>query len=509
MIREIENQKPILTISLLASNRPETIRRCLDSLTPIREAVPSELILVDTSNNDDIHKILREYTEQVYKFEWCNDFSKARNVGLEKANGEWFLYLDDDEWFVEVEELIQFFQTGEYKEYGSASYQVRSFYDVEQIYYEDIWVSRMIRKDEDTAFRSKVHEYLYPVRGKNKHILARANHSGYIYVTEEQRKAHFERNVSLLKEMIAEEPENFRWPMQLIQEYRSIRDWEEICSCCEKYLSLSTDANDTYNNIYLGTFYAGYIEALIAQKNYELALGICSKALNDKRNTDLCRIYICSKLAEIYLELEKYKEANKYADIYLEVVEEYKKDHPTHSMQEMAIIVNETLSDLSIGDVQRVKEKSDIINFSLDAWMEFVDTNVQKGMMQLEGLRTYLEEALPANDLRYCYFMKCYGYQLMRLESSNESFEQLYKRFFDFMEYTLGYYLCIFKDSAFQGEMEMLPKEAKAAVILHRMFSREENDWVNKVRDLRECAQVCPMLGNNVKRLANMIAGKI
>lgn len=95
---------------------------------------------------------------------------------------------------------------------------------------------------------------------------------------------------------------------------------------------------------------------------------------------------------------------------------------------------------------------------------------------------------------------------MILLESHNESFEQLYKRFFDFMEYTLGYYLSIFKDIAFQGEQEMLSVDAKAAVVLYRMFSREENDWVNKVRDLRECVVVYPKLGNNIKRLASMMA---
>lgn len=157
-----------------------------------------------------------------------------------------------------------------------------------------------------------------------------------------------------------------------------------------------------------------------------------------------------------------------------------------------------------------IEQKSiDIQEVLMSDWMTYVDENAKQGIFALERLRPHIEENFASNDLRYLYFMKCYGNQLIRLESSTESFEKLYKRFFDFMEYTLGYYLCIFKDEAFQGEMEMLPKEAKAAVILHRMFSREENDWLNKVRDLRECALVYPVLGNNIKRLANMMKEKL
>ena len=503
--REKIDEKPLLTISLLASNRPDTIRRCLDSLTPIREAIPSELILVDTSNDSDIHNILLEYTEQVHKFDWCDDFSKARNVGLNSATGEWFLYLDDDEWFVETEALIQFFQSGEYKEYGSACYQVRSFYDVEQTYYEDIWVSRMIRKEKDTEFRSKIHEYLYPVHGKSKHIPSLVHHSGYIYVTEEQKRGHFERNTSLLKEMIQEEPENLRWPMQLIQEYRSMREWETICSYCEECLVVTKHINDRYNNIYLGTLYAGYIEAFMAQNQYEQALELCSKALSDDRNADLCRLYVCTKLAEIYFVLGKYIESNKYAKVYLSIMEGYKKDNNVYSIQTMALLVNEVLSEKTVQQVQQIERNSNISNVSLSNWMAYVDENARQGIIALERMRPYVTEHFASNDIRSLYFMKCYSNQLIRLESSTESFEQLYKRFFDFMEYTLAYYLCIFKDEAFQGEMEMLPKDAKAAVVLHRMFSREENDWLNKVRDLRECVQVYPVLGNNVKNLLHMI----
>ena len=102
----MNSKNPLLTISLLISNRPDTIPRCLDSLRAVMEAIPSELILIDTSKSDEIHELLHTYTDLVYKFEWCNDFAKARNEGVCRARGEWFLYLDDDEWFDDVQEFI-------------------------------------------------------------------------------------------------------------------------------------------------------------------------------------------------------------------------------------------------------------------------------------------------------------------------------------------------------------------------------------------------------------------
>ena len=53
-----KEKRPMLSISLLASNRPDTIRRCLDSLKPIMEQISSELILVDTSEREEIKDLV-------------------------------------------------------------------------------------------------------------------------------------------------------------------------------------------------------------------------------------------------------------------------------------------------------------------------------------------------------------------------------------------------------------------------------------------------------------------
>ena len=61
----MENQKPILSISMLASDRMDTLPRCLESLTAIREAIPSELIIVDTSKNPAVHDLIVKYADKI------------------------------------------------------------------------------------------------------------------------------------------------------------------------------------------------------------------------------------------------------------------------------------------------------------------------------------------------------------------------------------------------------------------------------------------------------------
>ena len=193
----MSQQKAVLSIGLLVSNRIETIQKCLDSLMPIRKQIPCELIIVDTGCGREVREIAEAYADIMAEFTWCDDFSKARNESLKYASGEWFLYLDDDEWFEEPDELIAFFQSGEYKKYGYANYIQRNFADDSGTHYNDSWVTRMIRLEKNTRFKSKIHEYFDPVKGNVIALNSIVEHYGYVYKSEEDKKRHFERNRSL------------------------------------------------------------------------------------------------------------------------------------------------------------------------------------------------------------------------------------------------------------------------------------------------------------------------
>ena len=344
----------VLSISLLASNRPDTIRKCLDSLKPIMEQIPSELILVDTSGSESMHQILQEYTDQVIPFTWCNDFSKARNAGLKRAKGEWFLFLDDDEWFVEIDPLVRFFKSGDYRSYTCANYIVRNFYDKAYQNYSDSWVSRMVRLEPGTEFRSKIHEYLYPAGTRCKSIPAIAYHSGYIYDSEEDKRKHFERNASLLLDMIEEEPDNLRWKVQLAQEYRSIKDWERLVEFCDRCLEETRSLNNKYDNYDIGTFYAGKMESLLFLKRYDEARQVGEDAMKDPRNSLLCEAYIDLCYATLYFRTGDHTKAEDYAHRYLRVGRRLRKDPVGLEDQKTALLVGEALDSVPMKRVYSI-----------------------------------------------------------------------------------------------------------------------------------------------------------
>lgn len=336
----MSTKKPLLTISLLISNRPDTIPRCLDSLKPIMEAIPSELILIDTSKSEEIHELLLTYTDKVYEFEWCKDFAKARNEGVRRAKGEWFLYLDDDEWLVEVDELIDFFQKGRYKKCECANIQIRNFLNLAYTEFSESWGTRLFYLGKGAKFEGKIHEYIYPIYGDAMFLQVIANHSGYAFDTEEKRQAHFERNTELLLAAIKDEPSDLRWIAHLIQEYRPEKKWEEIISLCKEYLNGVGELKTPMQRNYFCTLYGGLVEALSFLEENVKALEVCEIALEDERSTDLLKDFLHFYAAVNYVELKKWPDAKMHIEKYFEGYDYFLKNKDAMNSQLGALVVH-------------------------------------------------------------------------------------------------------------------------------------------------------------------------
>ena len=222
MIDHKKGKWPVLSISLLVSNHIDTIRKCMESIKPLLEALPSELIAVDTGCTDGSIDIVNEYADEIIQFTWCHDFSKARNAGLERATGEWFLYLDDDEWFEDVSEIIQFFESGEYKAYDHAWYMQRNYDDAEGSTYSDFYVGRMCKNVPGLHFEHRVHECFSTNYKEVKLFSAYVHHYGYVFRTPEEKRKKSERNISLVEIEYEENPHDLRMVSQLVQEYMAI-----------------------------------------------------------------------------------------------------------------------------------------------------------------------------------------------------------------------------------------------------------------------------------------------
>ena len=255
-----------LTISLLASSRIGSLERCLDSLKPLLTRVPAELIVVFTGTDERVREIAARYTDQIIPFTWCDDFAAARNAGLKKARGEWFMYIDDDEWFEDVTEICEFFTSGEYRKYGFAYYIQRNYTNWDGIKCTDFPAYRMVKRTPDLHFEDPIHEELFPRSGRHKVLRSYVHHYGYIKDTKKTNDGKTTRNTPLLLKDIERRPDYVKNYLQIVQEYCTQSDWDKAEEYCRKGRKLCKGTGDTV--------YQRWLQVYLAEVLFRKNLGI-------------------------------------------------------------------------------------------------------------------------------------------------------------------------------------------------------------------------------------------
>ena len=361
--------KPQLSILMLVSKNQENVIRALDSLEELRKRIPCQLILVDTGCGEDLHRILEERGDVVTRFTWCQNFAKARNAGLALATGEWFLYLDDDEYFEDIEELVLFFTSGVYRKFGFASYIQRNYRDLKGATYTDNSVGRMARITAELRFEGCIHEYMTPLEGEGMRLKARVGHYGYVFGTEEKRREHFRRNASLLAEMMKAEPNVLHWGYQIIQEYRAIEEWARMIPVAAWYLPI---AKEQKRPDLMGTFYIGLIMAYKGLKEYDKALEWTAKTLADNTMNPVCHAYACNLASFCSFELGDFEGAKQGALDYLDLLERLERESEGNELLNMmdAIFVGEALEQRRVEETYSILICADLLLGSTEALRE-------------------------------------------------------------------------------------------------------------------------------------------
>jgi len=82
-----------LSLCMIVKNEEASLPQVLETVQPIVD----EMVILDTGSSDRTVDIAQKYGARVYHFQWCNDFSAARNHALQYVQGRWVLVLDADE----------------------------------------------------------------------------------------------------------------------------------------------------------------------------------------------------------------------------------------------------------------------------------------------------------------------------------------------------------------------------------------------------------------------------
>jgi glycosyltransferase involved in cell wall biosynthesis len=102
-----------LSVCMITRNEEDWLRHALKSVLPIAD----ELIVADSKSTDKTQEIAKEYGCNVTEIEFDN-FAQARNVSLDRATGDWVLWMDADEYLLSPESMRKYLNSEIFEGYA-------------------------------------------------------------------------------------------------------------------------------------------------------------------------------------------------------------------------------------------------------------------------------------------------------------------------------------------------------------------------------------------------------
>ena len=142
-----------LSVTLICKNEESNLARLLPQLT-----FADEVVIVDTGSTDNTVAVAKNYTNAVYYFAWCNDFSKARNYAISKAKCDYVMWLDADD--VIPEKTQKFIMGWKNSTENADFYYMKYEMDAKIPFW--FWRERIVKRAKKCRFKGFIHEAIIP-----------------------------------------------------------------------------------------------------------------------------------------------------------------------------------------------------------------------------------------------------------------------------------------------------------------------------------------------------------
>src|SRR3990172_5669262 len=290
---------PFISLCMIVKNEERFLGQCLKSV----RRVVNEMIVVDTGSTDNTMKIAQEYGARVYQHPWEGDFSKARNLSLKYATGDWIFILDADEELAQ-EDIPIVTRCIRKTDVDAYLFSNINFTPNGTCHHRNI---RLFRKGK-VHYRGIVHNN--PVLdGVASVAPVRIYHHGYNLSPEEMTRK-YKRSEALLLKQVKAEPQNTYARANLVRNYRLQRDYQKVIAEAEKAL-VSDNINLFDKQMILNDLaYARFITGDLKKAKQASLEGLTGNP---------CHLDFLFILGGVMVKMKKHRQAIEYFNKYLEM----------------------------------------------------------------------------------------------------------------------------------------------------------------------------------------------
>lgn len=238
-----------ISACVIVKNEEKNIETCINSYKEIVD----EIIVVDTGSEDKTVEIAENLGAKVYFFKWINDFAAAKNYAIDRAKGDWIIFLDADEYFDancigKIKNILKSLKNTRYTVVGCKLINIDK---VNNNVIDSFLQARIFKNDINIRYKYNIHETL-SYKNNQLHLISYYDeisiyHTGY---SSNINKEKAKRNLEILLDSInrnGEKPENYRY---LCDCYFSLEDYSNALKYGELHLNSNVKMPGYQSRIY-------------------------------------------------------------------------------------------------------------------------------------------------------------------------------------------------------------------------------------------------------------------
>lgn len=313
---------------MIVKDEEAVLARCLDSVKGIFD----EIIIVDTGSKDKTKEIAKKYTDHIYDFEWCDDFSVARNYAFSKATKDYIMWLDADDILKEEDnkKLRHFKENMEDVDAVMMLYNIAFDQNGKPTF--SYYRERLLKRANNFQWHDAVHEYL-EIYGK---IITED-----IAITHQKEKGYTDRNLKIYEAMEKEKkpfsPRNLYYygrelvdhkknnkAKTILKRFLKTNGWiEDKMNACLLLYQITKDVSYLWKTFeydiprskttyFIATHYLELQDYQKAIYWYQLILELPKNKKLSFYEEDYDEFFSCLQLCVCYYQLQDYEKAKQY-----------------------------------------------------------------------------------------------------------------------------------------------------------------------------------------------------
>jgi GT2 family glycosyltransferase/tetratricopeptide (TPR) repeat protein len=274
-----------ISLCMIVRDEEHDLGRCLESA----RGFVDEIVVVDTGSRDATPAVAGRYGARIFHLPWQDDFSQARNESLKQAIGEWVLILDaDEELPPETARILK--RLASCSDVAGWIFTIISSGRPGRAGRMRHPALRMFQNRDGHFFEGRVHEQVRPsiVRADPGAVILHAEaaimHYGYSQGVERRREKTL-RNISILKQALAEQPDDPWQHYHLGLSFYALGDLENSrrhYEAARKFLDTAgapSEGQAQHPGYPAAAFFRNYAICLSDLGDYEQALRLADEGL--------------------------------------------------------------------------------------------------------------------------------------------------------------------------------------------------------------------------------------